>query len=211
VEQAFRCLKGLDLRVRPIHHRIAPRVSAHLFVCLLAYAVEWQMRKVLKPLLYEDEDLEEAREQRDPVNPAEPSASTREKKRRTGPRLGKWLTASPVCWPTWERGHAIRCRSRQRSAPQTNRPPSSNSRSRTRFKPRPSACLPCSQNLEILTILKSFVDQGFLEKPGPNFGLEGRLPGPRYVVPFVAVVRKVVEAGRSRISIACLPPAALDG
>src|SRR5205814_4983958 len=75
VEQAFRCLKGLDLRVRPIHHRLEQRVRAHLFLCLLAYYVEWHMRKALKPLLYEDEDLEEARPQRDPVQPAEPSPS----------------------------------------------------------------------------------------------------------------------------------------
>src|SRR5262249_59025393 len=47
VEQAFRCFKGLDLRVRPIHHRVDPRVRAHLFLCLLAYAVEWQMRRGL--------------------------------------------------------------------------------------------------------------------------------------------------------------------
>src|SRR5262249_37641752 len=48
VEQAFRCLKGIDLRVRPIHHRVEPRVRAHLFLCMLAYYVEWQMRKALK-------------------------------------------------------------------------------------------------------------------------------------------------------------------
>jgi transposase len=79
-EQAFRCLKGLDLRVRPIHHRVAPRVRAHRFLCLLAYYVEWHMRIALKPLLYEDEELEAARDQRDPVQPAEPSASAQEKK-----------------------------------------------------------------------------------------------------------------------------------
>lgn len=88
VEQAFRCLKGLDLRVRPIHHRVAPRVRAHLFLCLLAYYVEWHRRKVLKPLLYEDEELEEARDQRDPVKPAEPSASAQEKKKTHRTRSG---------------------------------------------------------------------------------------------------------------------------
>jgi transposase len=81
VEQAFRCLKGLDLRVRPIHHRVEPRVRAHLFLCMLAYYVEWHMRKALKPLLYEDEELEEARNQRDPVKPAEPSPAAQEKKK----------------------------------------------------------------------------------------------------------------------------------
>jgi len=74
VEQAFRCLKGLDLRVRPIHHRVEPRVRAHLFLCLLAYYVEWQLRRAWQPLLYEDEELEEARWARDPVKPARPSA-----------------------------------------------------------------------------------------------------------------------------------------
>jgi transposase len=83
VEQAFRCLKGLDLRVRPIHHRVEDRVRAHLFLCMLAYYVEWHMRSALQPLLYEDEELDEARPERDPVKPARPSASAsaREKKK----------------------------------------------------------------------------------------------------------------------------------
>jgi transposase len=81
VEQAFRCLKGLDLRVRPIHHRVAPRVRAHLFLCLLAYYVEWHMRRALQPLLYEDEELAHDRNHRDPVKPAEPSASAQQKKK----------------------------------------------------------------------------------------------------------------------------------
>jgi transposase len=81
VEQAFRCFKGLDLRVRPIHHRVDPRVRAHLFLCLLAYYVEWHMRQALTPLLYADEELDADRRERDPVNPARPSASARAKKR----------------------------------------------------------------------------------------------------------------------------------
>jgi hypothetical protein len=81
VERAFRCLQGIDLRVRPIHHRVADRVRAHLFLCLLAYYVEWQMRQALKPLLDEDEELEAAREERDPVKPARPSASAQAKKK----------------------------------------------------------------------------------------------------------------------------------
>ncbi len=81
VEQAFRCFKGLDLRVRPIHHRVDPRVRAHLFLCLLAYYVEWHMRQALAPLLYADEELAEDRGERDPVKPARPSESARAKKR----------------------------------------------------------------------------------------------------------------------------------
>ena len=56
VERAFRSLKTVDLHVRPIHHRKADRVRAHVFLCLLAYYVEWHMRQALKPLLFDDED-----------------------------------------------------------------------------------------------------------------------------------------------------------
>lgn len=63
VERAFRCLKTVDLHVRPIHHRAARRVRAHIFLCMLAYYVEWHMRQRLAPLLFEDShrDLGEAR------------------------------------------------------------------------------------------------------------------------------------------------------
>ena len=80
VERAFRCWKGVDLRVRPIYHRIPDRVRAHIFVCLLAYYVEWHLRQALAPLLFEDEQLEADRRRRDPVAPAQPSAAARRKK-----------------------------------------------------------------------------------------------------------------------------------
>ena len=60
VEKAFRTFKGIDLRVRPIHHRLADRIRAHLFLCMLAYYVEWQMRQQLAPILFDDEDKEQA-------------------------------------------------------------------------------------------------------------------------------------------------------
>jgi Transposase DDE domain len=81
VERAFRCLKGLDVLVRPIRHRVEPRVRAHVLLCMLAYYVEWHMRKALKPLLYEDEELEQSRRERDPVKPAQPSESAVAKKK----------------------------------------------------------------------------------------------------------------------------------
>jgi transposase len=81
VERAFRCLKGLDLLVRPIRHRVEPRVRAHVLLCMLAYYVEWHMRKALKPLLYEDEELDENRRTRDPVKPAQASESAQAKKK----------------------------------------------------------------------------------------------------------------------------------
>jgi transposase len=80
VERAFRCLKGIDLRVRPIYHRLPPRVRAHFFLCLLAYYLEWHLRAALRPLLFEDEQLPQARATRDPVAPAQPSAAVQRKK-----------------------------------------------------------------------------------------------------------------------------------
>jgi transposase len=80
VERAFRCLKGIDILVRPIHHRIENRVRAHIFLCMLAYYVEWHMRRALTPLLFEDEELEANRRTRDPVAPAESSPSVKRKK-----------------------------------------------------------------------------------------------------------------------------------
>jgi transposase len=81
VEQAFRSLKGIDLMVRPIYHRVEPRVRAHVFLCMLAYYVEWHMRRCWAPLLFEDEELEQARGERDPVAKAESSEAVEVKKR----------------------------------------------------------------------------------------------------------------------------------
>jgi hypothetical protein len=81
VERAFRCLKGLDILVRPIRHHVEPRVRAHVLLCMLAYYVEWHMRQALKPLLYEDEELAADRRTRDPVKPAQASASAQAKKK----------------------------------------------------------------------------------------------------------------------------------
>jgi transposase len=80
VEQAFRTLKGLELLVRPIHHRVDDRVRAHLFVCLLAYYVQWHLKRVWAPLLFADEHLAEHRTDRDPVAQAEPAAEVCRKK-----------------------------------------------------------------------------------------------------------------------------------
>lgn len=55
VERAFRSSKSVDLHVRPIHHRLADRVKAHVLICMLAYYVEWHMRRKLAPVLFDDE------------------------------------------------------------------------------------------------------------------------------------------------------------
>ncbi len=72
VERAFRSLKTVDLKVRPIHHRLADRVRAHLFLCMLAYYVEWHMREAWRALLFADEH-QAAKRVRDPVAPAKRS------------------------------------------------------------------------------------------------------------------------------------------
>ena len=82
VERAFRSLKTVDLKVRPIFHHAANRVRAHVFLCMLAYYVEWHMRQRLKPLLFDDDDAAAAEAARSSVvAPAAVSESAREKAR----------------------------------------------------------------------------------------------------------------------------------
>ncbi len=64
VERAFRCLKTVDIKLRPIHHHLADRVRAHVFICMLAYYVEWHMRRALAPMLFEDDDKPSAARRR---------------------------------------------------------------------------------------------------------------------------------------------------
>jgi hypothetical protein len=64
VERAFRCLKTVDIELRPIHHHLADRVRAHVFICMLAYYVEWHMRRSLAPMLFEDDDRPSAARRR---------------------------------------------------------------------------------------------------------------------------------------------------
>jgi len=82
VEQSFRCLKGIDLRVQPVFHRTEDHVRAHFFLCMLAYYVEWHMRRALAPLLFEDETVPMSRDVRDPVAKPTPSDSVKAKKKR---------------------------------------------------------------------------------------------------------------------------------
>lgn len=83
VERVFRTCKGMDIRIRPIRHRTENHVKAHLFLCLLAYYVEWHMRKALAPILFHDEELDSARKTRDPVAKAGASDSAKQKKHST--------------------------------------------------------------------------------------------------------------------------------
>jgi hypothetical protein len=64
IERAFRSIKTVDLHVRPINHRLARRVRAHVFLCMLAYYLEWHMRQSLAPILFDDHDRPAAQAQR---------------------------------------------------------------------------------------------------------------------------------------------------
>jgi Transposase DDE domain len=75
VERAFRTLKGVDLKVRPIRHRLESRVKAHIFLSMLAYYVQWHLAEAWKPLLFADEAPADEGRERDPVAPARRSAA----------------------------------------------------------------------------------------------------------------------------------------
>jgi transposase len=78
VERAFRSMKTMDLKVRPIHHRLENRVRAHIFLCMLAYYVEWHMREAWRELMFADTE-QEAKVTRDPVAPAQRSEAAQHK------------------------------------------------------------------------------------------------------------------------------------
>lgn len=78
VERAFRSLKTVDLKVRPIHHRTENRVRAHIFLCMLAWYVEWHMREAWRELMFADPD-QAAKAVRDPVAPAQRSQQALDK------------------------------------------------------------------------------------------------------------------------------------
>jgi hypothetical protein len=81
VERAFRSLKTVDLEIRPIRHWTAERVRAHVFLCMLAYHVEWLLREALAPLLFHDTEIDAARAERtSPVAKTEPSEVVKAKK-----------------------------------------------------------------------------------------------------------------------------------
>jgi hypothetical protein len=80
VERAFRCMKTMDLKIRPIHHRLATRVRSHVFLCMLAYYVEWHMRQALAPVLFDDHERDVAEEARtSAVAPAQRSPAAKRK------------------------------------------------------------------------------------------------------------------------------------
>jgi len=84
VERAWRCIKTVDLHVRPVYHWLADRVRAHVFLCMLAYYLEWHMRQRLAPMLFDDTDKEAAEAERKSVVAQAPRSKAAVKKQTTG-------------------------------------------------------------------------------------------------------------------------------
>ncbi len=84
VERGFRCIKTVDLHVRPVYHGLEDRVRAHVFLCMLAYYLEWHMRQKLAPMLFDDTDKEEAEAQRSSVVAQARRSKAAVKKQTTG-------------------------------------------------------------------------------------------------------------------------------
>ena len=84
VERGFRCIKTVDLHVRPVYHWLEDRVRAHVFLCMLAYYLEWHMRQRLAPMLFDDTDKEAAEAQRRSVVAQARRSRTAVKKQTTG-------------------------------------------------------------------------------------------------------------------------------
>jgi len=84
VERAFRCIKTVDLNVRPVYHWLADRVRAHVFLCMLAYYLEWHMRQCLAPMLFDDTDKDEAESLRSSVVAQAQRSKAAVKKQTTG-------------------------------------------------------------------------------------------------------------------------------
>ena len=114
VERAFRTLKGVDLQVRPIRHRLEERVKAHIFLSMLAYYVQWHLAEAWKLLLFETDEApaDEARE-RDPVAPA--SRSRRRARKGAEPPPRRWLARPELSRSADASGHnRAQCHAPQR-------------------------------------------------------------------------------------------------
>ena len=102
VERAFRSFKGVDLKVRPVHYRLEGRVRAHVFLCMLAYHIEWRMRRALAPMLFDDDPAAAEAGRSSPVAPAQRSKAARAKagRKRTPDGLPVHSLRSLLARPT---------------------------------------------------------------------------------------------------------------
>jgi len=79
IEEAFRSMKTTDLHIRPIYHYNEDRVKAHIFLCMLSYYVQFHMKQVLKPYLFAEENIDQSKQNRNPVATAKPSENSASK------------------------------------------------------------------------------------------------------------------------------------
>jgi len=96
--------------VRPIYHWLADRVRAHVFLCMLAYYLEWHMRQRLAPMLFDDIDkaaAEAARASVVALAQRSPAAVRKQTTGVTSPRTAYQCTASAPCWPIWRHRHTV--------------------------------------------------------------------------------------------------------
>ena len=144
VERAFRSLKTVDLKVRPVFHHAANRVRAHVLLCMLAYYVEWHLRERLKPLLFDDDDPAAGEAARASiVAPAQVSEAAKEKSpAQNAPRTDIRCTASAPCSATWRRSPGT---GSSRACPAPNR--SRSSPGPPRYSAKPSNCSACGSNV----------------------------------------------------------------
>ena len=176
VEQAFRCMKGIDLRVRPIRHRNEGHVRAHIFLCMLAYYVEHQLRAALSTVLFQDDDLDAARWTRDPVARAEPSESARAKKRTKTNR--RRLARAEPAHRAERPGDAVQKhlpRSHREERPTVRATDRNQSVPTARLQPaRTHAMTDCTQEACRLKPVIMLTDKGLPCFGRWNFGLVGR-------------------------------------
>ena len=108
VERAFRCIKTVDLQVRPVYHWLADRVRAHVFLCMLAYHLEWHMRQRLAPMLFDDTDKQAAEALRTSVVAQAQRSPAAVTKQTTGLTPdGLPVHSFRCCWPIWRPWRAI--------------------------------------------------------------------------------------------------------
>ena len=101
VERAFRCMKSIDLRVRSIFHRLDESLRAHVFLCMLAYYVEWHLRRKLAPILFDDHEKQDAERKRASiVAPRPPGQRSAPSGRTTACRSTACGRCSAI-WPLW--------------------------------------------------------------------------------------------------------------
>jgi hypothetical protein len=181
VERAFRSMKTVDLEIRPIRHWTAQRVRAHVFLCMLAYHVEWHLREALAPLLFHDTDLDAVRAERtSPVAKTEPSEAVKAKKatKRSadGHRVMSFGGLIAQLGTMVQKTMRVSLQASLHAPFQANIPPGGRIQA---ARPRPAAC----PVIEMLDRQLIQLDQQLAQFINENFGPEKRSRGSHDILP----------------------------